>query len=82
MHTDQDCPIIYLDITAAYPIRHQMNGKKVKLSEDLIDLSNVESPDFTYGWSKLSGEYLASFASRVKRYTFLDLSVDMVKTKI
>ena len=27
-------------------------------------MSNVESPDFTYGWAKLSGEYLASFAKR------------------
>lgn len=64
IRTDQKCPIIYFSSSAAYPIRHQTFGKKVKLSEDLIDLDNIESPDFTYGWAKLSGEYLASFARK------------------
>ncbi len=62
--TDQKCPVIYFSSSAAYPIRHQTKGKRVKLSEDLIDLSSIESPDFTYGWAKLTGEYLASFAKK------------------
>jgi nucleoside-diphosphate-sugar epimerase len=28
----------------------------------MINLSDIRSPDFTYGWSKLTGEYLAQFA--------------------
>jgi nucleoside-diphosphate-sugar epimerase len=29
----------------------------------MIDLDNIKSPDLTYGWAKLTGEYLAKFVS-------------------
>ena len=56
--------VVYYSSSAAYPIRHQMGRKQVKLSEDLIDLTHLENPDLTYGWSKLTGEFLAQFAER------------------
>jgi nucleoside-diphosphate-sugar epimerase len=55
--------IIYFSSSAAYPIKYQYANSNIKLSEDLIDLDNVESPDLTYGWAKLTGEYLAKFVS-------------------
>ena len=56
--------VIYYSSSAAYPIRHQNSDRKVKLSEDLIDLNWIENPDLTYGWSKLTGEFLAQFAEK------------------
>lgn len=56
--------VVYYSSSAAYPIRHQTMGKKVKMSEDLIDLNYIENPDLTYGWAKLTGEFLAQFAER------------------
>lgn len=56
--------VVYYSSSAAYPIRHQNGDRKVKLSEDLIDLNWVENPDLTYGWSKLTGEFLAQFAEQ------------------
>lgn len=55
--------IIYFSSSAAYPIKYQYSNSNIKLSEDLIDLDNIESPDLTYGWAKLTGEYLAKFIS-------------------
>lgn len=64
MKTDQQCPIIYFSSSAAYPIALQQRGKRIPLSEDLIDYNAMQTPDYTYGWAKLSGEYLADFAIR------------------
>lgn len=55
--------IIYFSSSAAYPIKYQYRDSGIKLSENMIDLDNIESPDLTYGWSKLTGEYLAKFVS-------------------
>lgn len=63
IRTNQDCPIIYFSSSAAYPIQYQSKKVKKRLVEDDIDLNNIMSPDYTYGWSKLSGEYLAMFGS-------------------
>lgn len=54
--------IVYFSSSAAYPIEKQYRNSKYKLKEDDIDLNNVRNPDLTYGWSKLTGEYLAQFA--------------------
>lgn len=56
--------VVYYSSSAAYPIRHQNDGRKVKLSEDLIDLNQIENPDLTYGWAKLTGEFLAQFVEK------------------
>lgn len=53
--------VVYFSSSAAYPTKLQ-TGKPRQLVESDIDLDNVASPDYTYGWAKLTGEYLASFA--------------------
>ena len=54
--------VLYFSSSAAYPIRLQT--KKHFLKESEIDIQDMRSADFTYGWCKLSGEYLASFARK------------------
>ena len=54
--------VIYFSSSAAYPINLQTKGSEHNLTESDIDLMDMSSPDFTYGWAKLSGEYLAHFA--------------------
>jgi nucleoside-diphosphate-sugar epimerase len=56
--------IIYYSSSAAYPIEYQKLKDKIRLSEQHIDLSNIKSPDYTYGWAKLTGEMLASYAEK------------------
>lgn len=51
--------IVYFSSSAAYPTRLQVG--KYQLVEDDIDLSNVSNPDMTYGWAKLTGEFLLQF---------------------
>jgi len=53
--------IVYFSSSAAYPIMYQQDNNWFPLSEDMIDLDNIGNPDLTYGWSKLTGEYLAKF---------------------
>ena len=53
--------IVYFSSSAAYPTKFQGNEDWVRLSESMIDLDNISNPDLTYGWSKLTGEYLAKF---------------------
>jgi nucleoside-diphosphate-sugar epimerase len=55
--------VIYFSSSAAYPIEYQYRDSGILLKEDMIDLDNVKSPDLTYGWAKLTGEYLAKFVS-------------------
>ena len=46
------------------------------MEESFIDLDNISNPDFTYGWSKLTGELLADFVKKmgVKVYIFRPFS--------
>lgn len=55
--------IVYFSSSAAYPIEYQYRNSGILLKEDMIDLDNIKSPDLTYGWAKLTGEYLAKFVS-------------------
>jgi nucleoside-diphosphate-sugar epimerase len=49
--------------SAAYPIRFQQRDGYRLLHEDLIDFSgDIGLPDLTYGWAKLTSEYLARLA--------------------
>lgn len=52
---------MYYSSSAAYPIKLQTKDGFKILDETDIDLKNIACPDFTYGWSKLTGEYLATF---------------------
>lgn len=65
---------VYMSSSAAYPTELQKRGLKVRLSEDAIDLTRVENPDYTYGWSKLTGEYLAQFVEGTKMHIFRPFS--------
>ncbi len=49
--------------SAAYPITLQRQDDYVLLKEDMIDFEgNLGMPDLSYGWSKLTCEYLARLA--------------------
>jgi GDP-L-fucose synthase len=52
---------IYYSSSAAYPTKLQTKDGFKILEESDIDLKNIANPDFTYGWSKLTGEYLNTF---------------------
>jgi nucleoside-diphosphate-sugar epimerase len=54
--------IVYFSSSAAYPIFLQRLQYQQKLREIDINLEHIRTPDFTYGWAKLSGEMLASYA--------------------
>jgi nucleoside-diphosphate-sugar epimerase len=64
VRTEQKCPIIYFSSSAAYPIEYQTKEINKRLIEQDINLNMIKSPDYTYGWAKLSGEYLAMFAKQ------------------
>jgi len=68
--------IIYFSSCAAYPIEIQNHIEEIReignpepvarlgiySREDMIDLHHIKTPDMSYGWSKLTGEFLAQFA--------------------
>lgn len=55
--------VLYASSSAAYPIDLQGHGGAQALKESDIDFKkNLGAPDMTYGWSKLTGEYLARLA--------------------
>ena len=57
--------VLYASSSAAYPINLQTTGNHVALREDMIDFTSgtLGQPDMTYGWSKLTGEYLSRLAA-------------------
>lgn len=55
--------VLYPSSSAAYPVSKQTESHAIRLSETDIDFSNMGQPDMTYGWSKLTGEYLAKIAA-------------------
>ncbi|TYL36431.1 epimerase [Natronococcus pandeyae] len=56
--------ILYASSSAAYPTHLQNGSDPVKLREDHVRFEpKIGSPDMTYGWSKLTGEYLARTAA-------------------
>ena len=54
--------LVYFSSSAAYPIFLQRAEYKQKMKEWDINLDHIRTPDLTYGWAKLSGEKLASYA--------------------
>jgi nucleoside-diphosphate-sugar epimerase len=69
--------IVYFSSSAAYPIAYQTGGSgPLELSEHDINLDAIKNPDLTYGWAKLTGEYLAQFANEagIKTYVFRPFS--------
>lgn len=68
--------VLYPSSSAAYPVDLQEETGHVALSEADIDFENgrLGQPDMTYGWSKLTGEYLARIAA-----AHYDLSVTCIR---
>ncbi len=57
--------VLYPSSSAAYPVSLQTTDGAIALSEGDIDFNkNLGTPDMTYGWSKLTGEFLAQIAAR------------------
>ncbi len=57
--------VLYPSSSAAYPIDLQGTTGAIALKEtDIRFDSRLGQPDMTYGWSKLTGEYLAQIAAR------------------
>jgi UDP-glucose 4-epimerase len=57
--------VLYPSSSAAYPISLQSPTGAIALRESDIDFTkNLGVPDMTYGWSKLTGEFLAQIAAR------------------
>jgi len=56
--------IIYFSSSAAYPVKLQSIKDQYKLKESDINLSDVSTPDLTYGWSKLTGEFCLQFVEQ------------------
>lgn len=73
VHETKPNHVVYFSSSAAYPTELQ-NGAFEPLAENWIDLDDIESPDLTYGWAKLTGEYLASFITDSKMYVFRPFS--------
>jgi nucleoside-diphosphate-sugar epimerase len=56
---------VYFSSSAAYPVSAQTQDRHVPLSEGMVSFeSEIGVPDMTYGWAKLTGEYLAQIAHR------------------
>ena len=57
--------VLYPSSSAAYPISLQSPTGAIALREPDIDFTgNLGVPDMTYGWSKLTGEFLARIAAK------------------
>ena len=55
--------VVCFSSSAAYPIKYQRREDYQLLSEDMIDFSyELGMPDLSYGWAKLTHEYLARLA--------------------
>jgi nucleoside-diphosphate-sugar epimerase len=66
--------VVYFSSSAAYPIDLQNDYRKHRLSEYDLNLDAVRNPDLTYGWAKLTGEYLAQFITDSNVFVFRPFS--------
>lgn len=56
--------VVYPSSSAAYPVSKQTKLGAVQLHESDIDFTNMGQPDMTYGWTKLTGEFLAKITAK------------------
>lgn len=57
--------VLFPSSSAAYPVDLQTDEAAIALQESDIDFKGtLGQPDMTYGWSKLTGEYLAQIAAQ------------------
>jgi len=65
---------VYFSSSAAYPIDLQNSHRRNRLAEHDLNLDAVRNPDLTYGWAKLTGEYLAQFLEGTNLFVFRPFS--------
>lgn len=56
--------VLFPSSSAAYPVDLQTDTGAIALKETDIDFKKMGQPDMTYGWSKLTGEFLAQIAAK------------------
>lgn len=56
--------VLYPSSSAAYPIDLQTEANTIQLKESDIDFTRMGQPDMTYGWTKLTGEFLAKITAK------------------
>lgn len=56
--------VLYPSSSAAYPVDLQTDTDAVALKESDINFKKMGQPDMTYGWSKLTGEFLAQITAK------------------
>ena len=56
--------VLYPSSSAAYPVSLQTQDNTIQLKESDIDFNNMGQPDMTYGWTKLTGEFLAKITAK------------------
>lgn len=57
--------VLYASSSAAYPVYLQSKERALALKETYISFDGrMGMPDMTYGWSKLTGEYLSQIVAR------------------
>jgi len=67
--------LMYFSSSAAYPRHLQADEDAPALRERMIDVHHLDgSPDLTYGWAKLTGEFLCSFLTHTKVTIFRPFS--------
>lgn len=68
--------LVYYSSSAAYPIAIQDGEPEFPLVESDINLDYIASPDMTYGFAKLAGEYQAKFlqAEGIRTHVFRPFS--------
>jgi len=66
--------VLYPSSSAAYPVNLQTESGAIALRESDIDFNNMGQPDMTYGWAKLTGEYLAHIAAK-----YYDIKVTCIR---
>ena len=67
-HRERSPKLVYFSSSAAYPVDFQKKDGYHLLEETEIDFNSpfIGKPDLTYGWAKLTGEYLITLAVEKK----------------
>jgi nucleoside-diphosphate-sugar epimerase len=74
VHETKPTNVVYFSSSAAYPIDLQNSHRRYRLAEHDLNLDAVRNPDLTYGWAKLTGEYLSQFITDSKVFVFRPFS--------
>jgi len=59
--------VVYFSSSAAYPVLMQDMSERLRMGESDLDLSGhdwIGMPDLSYGWAKMTGEYVGMLAAQ------------------